>query len=112
MSRHKEDELHTSFIGKICPKCGKEFYPVPEHVYKDRRISYCSWTCFIHRDEIPKKVRWKPVMQLTLDGEPIREFQSANQAAEWVGTSVAYIKHAIKHSEQCKGYLWRYVEDV
>lgn len=39
-----------------CKKCGKEFYPTPEHVYKDYTGIYCCWT---HFDEHRKQKREK-----------------------------------------------------
>ena len=103
-------------IGRICPRCGKEFYPGPQHIYKVRSnrgdTHYCSWTCFNHRDEVKKRLYIKRVTQLTLDGEPVREFNSVNQAAEWVGSTKTLIRRACNTKTAFKGYLWRYSEDV
>lgn len=42
---------------KKCAKCGKEFYPAPQHVYREASYGkwYCSWTCYNHRKD--KKVK-------------------------------------------------------
>lgn len=34
-----------------CGRCGKAFIPAPQHIYKDNGKSYCSWTCFNHRND-------------------------------------------------------------
>lgn len=42
---------------KQCRKCGKFFIPAPEHIYRKGSKYYCSWTCYLHRDdwEVKKK---------------------------------------------------------
>lgn len=40
-----------------CKKCGKQFAPAPQHVYKDEGRYYCTWTCFNHRKDDRKKNR-------------------------------------------------------
>jgi hypothetical protein len=45
-----------------CPKCGKNHIPAPQHVFKDDKGFYCSWTCFFHRnDGKQKKLTYKMV---------------------------------------------------
>ena len=39
----------------ICAKCGKEFVPAPEHVFKCYRKYYCKWTCYNHRNDKTKE---------------------------------------------------------
>ena len=39
---------------KKCKKCGKCFLPAPMHIYKVRQNYYCSWTCYLHRDDKEK----------------------------------------------------------
>lgn len=44
---------------KKCKKCGKTFIPAPEHMYRagSRRVFwYCSYTCYLHRNDKEKKV--------------------------------------------------------
>ena len=106
-----------------CRLCGKEFYITPEYVYKDDWGVYCSWKCFNHRfDKIDKntepkervkrkKTDCKPINQYTLEGDFIRGFSSAKEAAEAVGTSVSFLRYACCYGRICKGYLWRYKED-
>ena len=31
---------------KLCPECGKVFYPTKEWVYKRGEKVFCSWTCY------------------------------------------------------------------
>lgn len=44
---------------KKCRKCGKKFIAAPEHVYRDRRSWYCSWTCYLHRKDTEAKINDK-----------------------------------------------------
>lgn len=35
-----------------CKRCGKEFVPAPEHIFRDgdnRRNFYCTWSCYKQR---------------------------------------------------------------
>ena len=38
-----------------CKKCGKEFVPAPQHVFKKGSDYYCKWTCFNHRKDKPNE---------------------------------------------------------
>lgn len=52
-----ESELDEEFPRYRCERCGKEFIPAPQHVYKgfaehyDTEEVYCSWSCFNQRDD-------------------------------------------------------------
>ena len=34
-----------------CEKCGKVFFPTPQHIFKDGKKYYCKWTCYNHRND-------------------------------------------------------------
>ena len=36
---------------KKCKKCGKKFIPAPQHIYKENSKYFCSWTCYLHRND-------------------------------------------------------------
>ena len=36
---------------KKCDKCKKIFLAAPMHRYKAHNHYYCSWTCYLHRDD-------------------------------------------------------------
>lgn len=40
---------------KKCKKCGKIFIPAPMHIYHAGSKYYCSWTCYLHRDDTEGK---------------------------------------------------------
>ncbi len=42
---------NSFFPEKKCKKCGKIFIPAPLHKYKDGSKYYCSWTCYLHRND-------------------------------------------------------------
>lgn len=97
-----------------CRKCGKLFIPAPQHIYKDHKGIYCSWTCFNHKDDgtllhIPK-VRLHCIEQRSLDGELIKEFQSATTAAEYINGTANGIRISCRNGNRYKGYYWRYVK--
>jgi DNA-directed RNA polymerase subunit RPC12/RpoP len=97
-----EDPLKPCF----CVKCGKEFYPTSEHRYKDYAGRYCSWTCFNHRKD-GRKYKYQAVECLYADGTPVRTFQSATKAAEWIGGEPTRIKEACNNNTFYKNYYWR-----
>lgn len=96
--------------GTICPKCGKEFFPTPEHVYKENRLRWCSWSCFSRRKE-KKRKQYKIVEQYTLEGVFIRDFDSANQAAEYMGCATQTIRNACTGIVgSARKFIWKYKE--
>lgn len=36
---------------KKCKKCGKYFIAAPQHIYRKGSLFYCSWTCYLHRND-------------------------------------------------------------
>lgn len=36
---------------KKCTKCGKWFIPARYHIYRKHSAWYCSWTCYLHRND-------------------------------------------------------------
>lgn len=52
-----KDPLGYILPEKKCRKCGKKFIPAPLHRYKDKSKYYCSWTCYLHRND--KEVKMK-----------------------------------------------------
>lgn len=47
-------EVRESLFGdreKVCRKCKKRFIAAPGHVYKEGRKYYCSWTCYLHKND-------------------------------------------------------------
>jgi hypothetical protein len=89
------------------------FIPAPEHALKDNRGVYCKPTCFLHRDD--KKTEGKgrtarKVEQYTREGEYIKTYDSAKQAAIETGYFYPALAKAVRHNEVYHGYLWRYIE--
>jgi hypothetical protein len=69
-----------------CKRCGKNFIPAPYHIYQDDNGFYCGWSCFLHRNEKGPDRRCKQVHQYTLDGEFMKTYPSAKDAAACMGT--------------------------
>jgi hypothetical protein len=101
----EEDWLIPSY----CPLCKKEFYPTPMWVYKLRQRRYCSYHCFREaQGALQYAYKYKPVEQYTLDGELVKTFRNAAQAAEHINCSDKSIRVACTKKTELKGYLWRY----
>ena len=76
----------------------------------DRRTKDPEW---LKNNRAYAKTREKPVIQFTLDGEKIQEFESAQQAAQSLGKiSKSAIQHACTGiSNSAYGYKWMYKAD-
>ena len=100
-------------IEMFCAKCGKNFIPAPEHLYRNGKGWYCSYTCWI-RSEDEKKKQGKPpkmVEQCTPDGKVVRLHYSIRAVAEYLKLENTHsVIRAIKNKTVYKGYLWRYVD--
>lgn len=96
-----------------CPMCGKRFIPAPQHIYKENRKIYCSWTCFNHRNDHKKTAKKvKIIEQYSKDGELLRTFQSAEEAAIHMNCVEEGIRSSCRKHKFYKGYLWRYKNDL
>lgn len=98
-----------------CPKCGKNFIPAPFHVYritkKNGYIFYCSWTCYLHRNDKKKKgYHYKHVEQLTPEGKLVQTIIGTAEAAALIDGTQGGISKACKTGKIYKGFLWRYKE--
>lgn len=96
----------------FCPICGKLFIPAPQHIYKENGKVYCSWTCFCRRVVKEKAKKVKIIEQCSKDGDVIRTFKGAVEAAELINGTEDSIRKACKNSKAYKGYLWRYKNDL
>lgn len=95
-----------------CPTCKKIFVPAPHHVYKDGDKTYCTWTCFNHREQEPKKSCSRAVLMYDMHGNLVEKFTSAVKAADRVQGNPTHLRDACKHSKRYKGYFWRYDYDL
>lgn len=94
-----------------CPKCGKLFVPAPQHMYKDHRGFYCSWTCYNHKDD-GTRPQSRSVEQYTTSGRVVGIYKSAVEAAESINGTANGVRTACRECMAYKGYLWRYKNDL
>lgn len=118
-----EDFISEDFIlpEKHCPVCGKEFYPADTWVYKRGRVSYCSWKCLRAEEACQqrnsgKKYHYKKIEQYTLDGDLVKTYDNAKEAAAAVNTSPSYIQEicrGLRNPEHMgRNYIWRYKNEL
>jgi hypothetical protein len=101
------------FEPSFCVKCNKEFYPTPMHVYRDHKGSYCSWTCYNHRnDKKASRYGVYEIEQYSLDGVLLKTFISTKEAADSCKGLRNGIRNACREKTKYKGYLWRYKNDM
>ena len=44
--RNKLSVMASHIRSSICPECGKEFYPAPQHAYVISGKKYCRYNCY------------------------------------------------------------------
>lgn len=72
---------------------------------------YCSWPCYNHRKDSPNRPRAvRMVKQYTKDGELVRVYKSALNAAESLGVCANSVRDACRLKRPYKGFLWKYEE--
>lgn len=121
-----------------CSRCGKEFLPTPDWVYKRDNKRFCSFHCsnedFKEAEEHRKKREeaarerkkrreserkerktevkpnnYRPVLQYTTDGVLVARHESVKAAAEAVGKSTTSISQcAHGFCHTIGGYMWRF----
>lgn len=95
---------------KICPICGKHFFPTPEHVYKNGKKVFCSYTCFL-KGKTQAGAFSKKVSQYALDGTLIKTFDSAVLASTKTGIHLNSIRLCCRNQQKTAGgYLWQYAD--
>ena len=92
-----------------CPICRRHFVRAPKHLYKDGKNYFCSWTCYMHRNDEMKR---RAVEQYTKYGTSVHVFKTIEDAADIIGGNVQEIDRACINCTFYKGYLWRYKDDV
>lgn len=108
MTKGDHSKLHNQIYPdtKICRICGKEFVPNRFH---RKRSSVCSDEC---KRAVSSLVGSIPILQLTLDGEVIREWKSATEAAKALQGERTSIVICLKgRTKTALGYKWRYVNE-
>lgn len=105
-------ERNPNNWSRICPVCGKEFFPGPEWVYKNIDGIYCTWGCMRRRErelhEQIKKYKYKPVEQLDTDGNVIAEYSCAYDVLSVFDFTLSNLRYACLKNLKYKGYIWRY----
>ena len=93
---------------KFCVVCGKEFTP---HPTKRNRNKVCSDECrllYIKSHNAQYKI---PIEQLSIDGELIKQWNSARDVQNELGFFESNINKCCNgHIQTYKGFKWRYAE--
>lgn len=108
MNRGEHSRLHNQIYPdtKICVICGKTFIPSRFHRF---RAKVCSTEC---DKELHKRLKVKPVIQLTMAGEVIHTWPSIEAAAESLNKEHSNIVTCLKgRTKSAYGYKWRYVNE-
>lgn len=104
----------TNYYGRqerICPICGKEFSPAPEHSYYingNKLKLVCSYTC-VRKWEKNPKAQYSSGISGKKAGIAVRfvetgeEFVSISECAEHLNTSYSIIDHCIRYGYPFKG---------
>lgn len=98
----------------ICPICGKEFFPTLEWAYKKGSKRYCSYSCLNKsREGIKRRKGLRYVEQYTEDGELVRTYDSANNAADVLGCDPTTLRDACRGigDHRALGYIFKYKKE-
>lgn len=101
----------------ICPICGKEFKPAPEHIYyigKSRSNFVCSWSCMrkweksdVEERKAAQKAKPKPepkgykIVRVVETGEI---FYGAKECALHLNVALSGVYKALQKGATCHGF--------
>lgn len=108
MTKVEHAKLHNQIYPdtKMCRICGEEF--TPDSVHRKRAV-VCSDEC---KRLLNSKASSVPVVQLTKDGDVIKEWSSATEAAKALDGERTSIVICLKgRTKTALGYKWRYVNE-
>lgn len=108
MSKVDHAKLHNQIYPdtKICRICGKEFTP---NTFHRQRAVVCSDEC---KRILNSRASSIPVEQLTKDGEVVKAWSSATEAANALNGERTSIVICLKgRTKTALGYKWRYVNE-
>lgn len=91
---------------KICVVCGKEYEP-----YESKRKTgkVCSISCKVELAKRNAAKRKRPILQLNMDGEVVRSWDSARDAQEETGFFESNINKCCNGKiPSYKGFVWKY----
>ena len=114
--KHSEEskaKMSASLKGRPCPEYIKERY---REIFKGEGNPHYGKH---HTEEAKLKIRaaqkkkqMRPVIQLSKDGRPLREFECMADAARYVGGRIGNIWSCCRSEyKTCMGYRWMYKED-
>lgn len=111
MSARKHTRMHKAKhpLTKECVVCGKIFTPSPT---KRERAKVCSDSCKTRYDKMNAEKRKKPIRQLDLSGNLVKEWDSARDVQRTLGfqeTAINACLHGRKKTY--KGCKWEYAND-
>ena len=82
--------------GAICPVCGKQFFPYPQHVFKDKRTKkkVCSYSCILN-SKVSKKDERKERVRYTVYCPDGYVAMSTADAGKDMGITAGAVQHLI-----------------
>ena len=93
---------------KVCVICGKEYEPCES---KRKNSKVCSDQCKRELDKRNAAKRKRPILQMSLDGNVIRKWDSARDAMNELGYFESNICKCCKGLiRSYKGFVWRYAD--
>jgi hypothetical protein len=64
----EKQEKPPVFIRTVkCAKCGREFIPAPQHVFRAEWKWYCKWTCYNHRNDTKEESAYEDNQNVPTD---------------------------------------------
>ena len=110
MDMDEHMHLHKQIypLVKRCEVCGKDF--VPDKT-KRNRAKTCSHECWLKTTKRNAEARKKPICQITLDGDLLKNWDSARDVQNELGYFESNINKCCKGKiNTYKGFKWQYKE--
>ena len=108
LSQKEHNMIHKQKypLVKKCVVCGKDYMP---YASKRRDGKICSKECFKEYFKMQAAKRKRPILQLNMDGEVIKRWDSARDAKNATGYQESNINKCCNgHIASYKGYKWAY----
>lgn len=108
----------TEVQDHTCPVCGRNFIPAPFHQFRVYGRRVCTWNCQLRgeREGLSSdniSLKNKPVAMFDLDGNHIRDFQSAREIEVDLHIGVESVRKCCRgESSHAGGFVFRYITET
>ena len=111
VSLYKDDEREDYYVDKLVAQAylpNPNNLPQVDHIDNDKTHNYVNNLQWITNRDNVRKSKNKPILQYTMEGEFVREWDCANDVGRKASVNIYYcLKGRYKSAY---GYIWKYKE--